>query len=153
MLAVVQHALKAIPGAPDDIIVLLQPTQPFRTPAHVTEAIRLLRETQADSVVSVVPLPLTHHPAFVCGFTADQLWGFDHSLYERPTRRQDVSPVCRMDGTVYAFRRQTVTEHGSIFGVECRPLLIDPADSCELDTMLDWEHVQQRWKQLHGEGS
>src|ERR1041385_7681588 len=53
MIAVVQHALEALSGEPDDIIVLLQPTQPLRTPAHVEEAIRLLRETQADSVVSV----------------------------------------------------------------------------------------------------
>jgi CMP-N-acetylneuraminic acid synthetase len=42
--------------------VLLQPTQPFRKPEHVQQAIQLLQETQADSVVSVVPLPLTHSP-------------------------------------------------------------------------------------------
>jgi CMP-N-acetylneuraminic acid synthetase len=62
MIEVVQHAEPDPRDRGLDIIVLLQPTQPFRTPEHVQQAIRLLQETQADSVVSVVPLPLSHSP-------------------------------------------------------------------------------------------
>ena len=40
-----------------DIVVLLQPTSPLRRPAHVRDAVTMLRETRADSVVSVVELP------------------------------------------------------------------------------------------------
>jgi CMP-N-acetylneuraminic acid synthetase len=161
MLAVVQHALTAVPGDPEDIFVLLQPTAPFRTPAHVTEAIRLLRETQADSVVSVVEVPENYRPDLLM-WVGHHVPGCDgrermmsfmgaHAM-EYPrwspiTRRQDATRAWRRDGTVYAFRRQTVTEHGSIFGVECCPLIIDPADSCELDTIADWDACVRRWEQ------
>ena len=44
-----------------DAIVLLQPTSPFRTAAHVREALRLLEVTGADSVVGVT---VGHEPHF-----------------------------------------------------------------------------------------
>ncbi|NOS67635.1 MAG: acylneuraminate cytidylyltransferase family protein [Candidatus Peribacteraceae bacterium] len=43
------------------IIVLLQPTSPLRTSAHIDAGIRLLQETGADSIVSVTEVP--HAPA------------------------------------------------------------------------------------------
>lgn len=152
MIAVVQHALGQIHGEPDDIIVLLQPTQPFRTPAHVTTAIQQLRETQADSVVSVVPLPLTHHAAWQCAIEHGQLVhpqqdGSVRRLGDRVVaeRRQDLGPRYIRDGTVYAFWRRTVTTYGTIYGEDVRPLLIAPEDSCELDTEADWDAVTRRW--------
>jgi CMP-N,N'-diacetyllegionaminic acid synthase len=57
MIDVVKHALTEIHGAPGQIVLLLQPTQPLREPKHLQAAVALLRESQADSVVSVVALP------------------------------------------------------------------------------------------------
>jgi CMP-N-acetylneuraminic acid synthetase len=166
MLAVVQHALEAIPGEPDDVIVLLQPTQPFRKPEHITEAIRLLRETQADSVVSVVPLPLTHSPDFAQTIHKGRLTGwlqhFDvvddggcdcepqcswHAP-QRPalSRRQDARPAYIRDGTCYTFRRETVTKYRTIYGRYCVPLVIHPNDTCQLDDESDWLNVVERWE-------
>jgi len=151
MIAVVQHALEQIPGQPDDIIVLLQPTQPFRTPARVREAIQLLQETGADSVISVVALPLTHHPAFQMIIQPNgQLithsnptgWGFGGIF----TRRQDVDPVYIRDGTVYVFRRESVTRYGHIYGEFVRPLILEPHETCELDTEQQWAEVEARWE-------
>jgi CMP-N,N'-diacetyllegionaminic acid synthase len=146
MLAVVQHALQQLPGAEDDIIVLLQPTQPFRTADHLREAVRLLRETQADSVVSVVELPKTHSLVFQYHISAGQLV---HADYEdrMPARRQDAEPVYIRDGTVYAFWRRTVSRAGDIYGCPCLPLIIPPEQSCELDTEDDWQRVEARWKE------
>lgn len=159
MIVVVQHALAQLPGPPEDIIVLLQPTQPFRTPAHVTSAIRLLQETHADSVVSVVPLPLSHSPELVCVITGDTLYpypvceGYKQVRFDfsaQPGRRQDVEPVYRRDGTVYVFWRKTVETYGSLYGYRSVALVIDPDDSCELDTEADWTAVERRWKARHG---
>lgn len=135
-------------------VLLLQPTQPFRKPEHLRHAVQLLEESGADSVVSVVPLPLTHSPEMVLsvfrrmGNLCVEPWTGDWS--QRPTRRQDVEPAHRPDGTVYAFRRQTVERYGNIYGQDVRPLVIDPADSCELDTEADWAEVERRWKERHG---
>ena len=61
----------------------------------------------------------------------------------RATRRQDVRPAYARDGTIYAFRRRTVERHGSIYGPDCRPLVIDPEDSINLDSMEDWAAAER----------
>lgn len=153
MIDVVRHVLDTIPGPPDQPIVLLQPTQPFRTPEHVFKALALLAPgvPGVDSVVSVVPLPLSHSPELV--FSLGRLVGGSYRLdpylprtwSRRPTRRQDAHPAFRPDGTVYAFWRRTVTLYGNIYGTDVAPLLIPADESCELDTAEDWADVQRRW--------
>jgi CMP-N,N'-diacetyllegionaminic acid synthase len=155
MPAVVQHALQQIPGQPDDIIVLLQPTQPLRKPEHVQAAIALLRESGADSVVSVVALPLTHGPQMVSWIEAGRLTPYIDGCsgcgkWEYPACRQETRQFYIRDGTVYAFYRKTVDQHGTIYGQDVRPLIIPPEDTCELDTEQDWAALEARWKDRHG---
>ena len=59
MLPVIQHAVAELAsrGWTPGLVVLLQPTSPLRRPAHVRQAVELLRETGADSVVTVVEVP------------------------------------------------------------------------------------------------
>lgn len=147
MISVVKHALEQIPGPEDQIIVLLQPTQPLRKPEHITRAIDLLRSSGADSVVSVVEIPKTHHARFQLAIgPTGSLTAPDHAWGALPVNRQDVRPAYRRDGTVYAFWRRTVTDFGTIYGEDCRPLIIDPDDSCELDTEADWADLERRWR-------
>ncbi len=61
----VRHALTWLEeneGYRPDILVLLQPTAPLRQARHVDEAVALLVESGARSVVSVTPVPGHHHP-------------------------------------------------------------------------------------------
>ena len=147
MIDVVKHALAEIPGPDDQIILLVQPTQPLRQPNHLTAAIQLLEETKADSVVSVVELPLTHKPPFVCFIPRDgSLLPYYNSWAEMPTTRQAPHPAYIRDGTVYAFWRCTVTQYGTIYGKDVRPLIIDSSETCALDTMADWHEAERRLK-------
>ena len=157
MIAVVQHALRDIPGPPNQILVLLQPTQPLRKPEHITKAISLLRESGADSVVSVVELPPTH--AGECQLNIvdvrgrirvlPRMWGAKQASWNMlPRLRQHVSPVYIRDGTVYAFWRKTVSRYkqapprNNIYGNYVVPLIIPASESCPLDTLEDWEHAE-----------
>ena len=54
-------------------------------------------------------------------------------------------PAYKRDGTVYAFKRHTVTYHGNIYGYKSVPLIIDPHDSAELDTEEQWKELEARW--------
>jgi CMP-N-acetylneuraminic acid synthetase len=162
MIDVVTHAMTCIPGSSEDIWVLLQPTQPFRQPRHIQAAIALLQESGADSVVSVVELPRTHSPELACKITEDghltafidtsfeagcDVYVFDrHGLASLPRRRQDAAPAFIRDGTVYAFRRATVEQHGNIYGSNVVPLLMAPEDTCELDTEDQWAEAVRRWE-------
>jgi CMP-N-acetylneuraminic acid synthetase len=106
----------------------------------VQTAIARLRETGADSVVSVVELPKTHHPEFQCQILDGQLVGLSTGT---PTRRQDVDPTFIRDGTVYAFWRRTAAR-GTLYGETVIPLIIPASETCELDTLADWEALEAR---------
>ena len=67
MLPVLVHAAEEArrDGFTADIVVLLQPTSPLRTSAHVDAALELLESSGADSVVSVVEVPHQFSPVSV----------------------------------------------------------------------------------------
>lgn len=159
MVDVVKHALSVVPGPEDEIIVLLQPTQPLRTAAHVRAAIELLQTSGADSVVSVVELPRTHNPNWqmlvIDGHllpfpTASRVVGcspteatVSRDIAWMATRRQDLGRTYIRDGTVYAFRRSTVTTYSNIYGRDVRTLIIPPFETCPLDDPADWARAEE----------
>ena len=140
MLPVVQHAIRGIKG---DVIVLLQPTQPLRAAEHVRSALALLVHTGASSVVSVTPVPAHYLPGYVVSIgPAGRLWAFDgRALDEMATRRQDVAPAYSREGTVYAIRRDVV-EAGSLYGDDCRALVIPPGSTVNIDDEDDWRRAE-----------
>lgn len=144
MLPVVQHAIEALSasGWTPEVIVLLQPTSPLRRGRHIAEAVRMLCETGADSVVTVVEVPRHLSPDYVMRVEAGCLRPF---LPEgaRVTRRQDARPAYVRDGTVYAFRRTTVERFGDIYGEDCRPFVLDEAESLSIDSPADWAAAER----------
>jgi len=144
MIEVVRHALAWLAEAGDvpEALVLLQPTAPLRRPEQIAAAVRLLAAEGCDSVVSVVPLPLHFCPDYVMRIEAGRLVSFLPEG-ERASRRQDVRPAYSRDGTVYAFRCETVARYGNIYGADCRALLVDPALSINLDTPADWAAAER----------
>jgi len=150
MLPVIRHAIDEVTraGWTPELVVLLQPTSPLRRPDHVARAVDLLRSSGADSVVTVVEVPKHLSPDYVMRIDAGVLRPFLPEG-ERVTRRQDVRPAYSRDGTVYAFRRDTLDRCGSIYGDDCRPLIIDARESLSIDTPEDWAAAEKileaRW--------
>lgn len=144
MLPVVQHAIDALAadGWEADIVVLLQPTSPLRRAEHVRAAVNLLRDTNADSVVTVVEVPRHLSPDYVMKMEDGRLRPF---LPEgaRVTRRQDARPAYSRDGTVYACWARTIGRTGSLYGDDCRPLVIDACDSLSIDSPADWDAAER----------
>jgi len=145
MLPVIQHAVSSLSrsGWRADIVLVLQPTSPLRQPQHLVEAVTILSTTEADAVVSVVEVPLHMSPDYVMRIDDGRLLSF---LPEGAgiTRRQDARPAFIRDGTVYACRERTLSEQNSLYGRDCRPLLIRAADSITIDTLEDWQSAEQR---------
>jgi CMP-N-acetylneuraminic acid synthetase len=144
MLPVIEHAVETLArdGWVADAVVLLQPTSPLRTARHIRAAVDLLRSTNADSVVSVVAVPPHLSPDYVMRIEGERLRPFLPEG-ERVTRRQDARPAYSRDGTVYAFRTGTLRRFGSIYGDDCRPLLVDAAESLSIDTEADWAAAER----------
>jgi CMP-N-acetylneuraminic acid synthetase len=144
MLPVVEHALGELAREPwrPEFVVLLQPTSPLRTPAHIRAAVELLRTTGADSVVTIVAVPQHLSPDYVMRLDDGRLRPFLPDGL-RVTRRQDARPAYTRDGTVYAFRSDTLRRFGTIYGDDCRPLLLDAAESLSIDTAADWAAAER----------
>ena len=144
MLPVLQHAVEQLEatGWKPAIIVLLQPTSPLRRSSHLREAVVRLRETRADSVVSVIELPRHLSPDYVMRIDDGELKPF---LPEgaKVLRRQDARPAYVRDGTVYAFWRNTLIVQHSIYGARCVPLLVPAAESITIDAPEDWTKAER----------
>jgi CMP-N,N'-diacetyllegionaminic acid synthase len=139
MQPVIEHALLEVErgGFRPDAVLVLQPTAPLRTGDHVARAVRLLEETGADSVVSVVEIPRHLSPQYAMRISGDRLEAF---LPEGAgiTRRQDVEPAYSRDGTVYLVRRDVLVVRHDLYGADCRPLVLDAAESVNIDSPEDW---------------
>jgi CMP-N,N'-diacetyllegionaminic acid synthase len=145
MLPVLQHAIGALAaeGWVADVIVLLQPTSPLRRPSHIRDVVTLLRDTGADSVVTVVEVPRHLSPDYVMRIDEGVLRPFlpDGG---RVTRRQDARQAYSRDGTAYACWRTTIERFGSIYGERCQPLIVDAAESLSIDSPDDWAAAERR---------
>ncbi len=149
MLPVIDHAVAALEasGWPVEIVVLLQPTSPLRTPAHVRQSVELLRSTSADSVVSVVELPRHLSPDYVMRVDGGRLVPFLPDGL-RVTRRQDARIAYVRDGTVYTFWRRTLRDKKSLYGDDCRPMVVPAVESLTIDGPEDWVEAERRGGRL-----
>jgi CMP-N-acetylneuraminic acid synthetase len=143
MLPVIQHALQQLAGQgwQPDILVLLQPTSPLRRGDHIRDAVTMLRDTGADSVVSVVEMPRHLSPDFVLRLDEGRLRPFLDG--PRVTRRQDARASFARDGTVYVCWRATLERFGDIYGQDCRPIINRPGSSVSIDSPDDWDAAER----------
>jgi CMP-N,N'-diacetyllegionaminic acid synthase len=152
MLAVVQHAVRALEEQGDrpEIIVLLQPSAPFRRVKDITAALDILKNTPAaDSVVSVELVPPHYRPAYVMVIENGRLLPFLPDGIHL-TRRQDAPPVYTRSGQFYIVRRSTLIEKQSIYGDYTIPF-ITTHRAVNIDTLEDWESAERLAKELSQE--
>jgi CMP-N,N'-diacetyllegionaminic acid synthase len=144
MLPVLVHAVTEIEkeGWSPEMIILLQASAPLRKASHIVKAIELLRESQADSVVSVIEIPHLFAPQKALRLEEGSLkfWLEDGKAI---TRRQQLAPSYAREGTVYAFWRRTLMEMGSIYGDRCLPLILSAEESLTLDHESDWNKAEK----------
>lgn len=141
MLTVMGDFLARVPGEPEEIILLVQPTQPLREPKHLRAAIEILERgcSQVTSVVETESLQKLYVS------TNDVLLPV-----AIPTeRRQDARPTYRADGTVYAFRRQDFYLPSFHFQRGAYGMVIPSEESAPLDTPLDWLLAELRLRHAH----
>ncbi len=132
MRDVVEHALAELGS--DGVLVLLQPTSPLRRAEHLDEAVELLLQSGADSVVSVVEVPHRFRPGSLMALEDGRLV----PLRPSPARRQDKQPALARNGpAVLALRIERMGD--DLYGGDCRPYLMRPEDSIDVDEPFDLE--------------
>lgn len=133
---VVQHVLDALSreGRLPDYFVLLQPTSPLRTSAHVEQCLQAFLASPAACTISVTEAE--HHP--YKDFTLDH--GFLHPLFGAEflsQARQRLLAVYRQNGAIYAMKSQTFLELNGFFVEPALPYIMENEDSIDIDSSFD----------------
>lgn len=136
-LPVLQHVLQQI-GESYDAVMTLQPTSPFRNAKHIDEAIALLeKHPEADTLVSVQPVPHQYNPMSVMQL-ADGWLSPWFPVEAQITRRQDKPAVWARNGAaIYLTRTAQLATY--IFGGKTLAYQMSKLDSIDLDDAEDWE--------------
>jgi len=140
-LPVIEHALHWLGEQQNyqpDVIVLLQPTSPLRRAVHIDEAVNVLLETGADSVVSVVEVPHQYNPVSVMKMEDGQLVPFLDGEGTRVLRRQDKPRVYARNGpAVLVTRTPVIQQTGRIYGEVLVPYIMGWPESLDIDASTD----------------
>jgi N-acylneuraminate cytidylyltransferase/CMP-N,N'-diacetyllegionaminic acid synthase len=137
-LPVVMHAIdwvNAHESTGFEQIVLLQPTSPLRTAEDIDNALNLLQEKNADSVVSVSEAH--SHPFLVRQVSED---GRLQDFMPTPSgylARQNLPPVYAINGAVYVVRRDVLMEQQTFYTNRTYAYLMPTERSLDIDTPWD----------------
>jgi CMP-N-acetylneuraminic acid synthetase len=130
MVEVIRHAIVEL--APE-VVVLLQPTSPLRTSADIDAVVRLLAESGADCVVSVVAVPHRYRPEALMDVVDGRVVarGAARSRQEKPV------VFARNGPSILALRATRLGE--DLYEGDCRAYVMDERSSLDIDTEFDLE--------------
>lgn len=143
MVPVLQHAVSFIENKNSihvDVIVLLDPTSPFRRVEDIEACIQKLEHENADSVVTVCEVE--HNPYFVMMELNDDrlvpLIKSDKVI----TRRQDAPDVYRLNAAIYAIKRDVLMNKNKIITNNTMAVIMPQELSAHIDHEIDFEFVE-----------
>jgi CMP-N,N'-diacetyllegionaminic acid synthase len=119
-----------------DIIVMLQPTTPLRSYEDIDNAISILLDKHADSVISVTDVG-GHHPLRMKRIVNGRLINYIDQGVEDMRPRQDLPPVYIRNGAIYAAFREILIEKNSFSGNNCYAFNMPAERSINIDTLDD----------------
>jgi CMP-N-acetylneuraminic acid synthetase len=124
MRDVVEHVLANVPGPPEQPIVLLQPTTPFRTVLEVRTCVDMMCEFGTPAA-TVRAIPSRY-------WRAAPLAPY---LFLPKIRRQDATEQVMFSGEAYVFPRAWGLNPANSF----RVVLLDSEPHVNVDSPADWE--------------
>jgi CMP-N,N'-diacetyllegionaminic acid synthase len=141
-LPVAQHAVRWLmehEGWEPDVLVLLQPTSPLRQARHIDEALGLIGQTAADTVVSVIAVPHRFSPYSLMQLQDGRLCDFwREPLPVDRFRRQNLPVLYARNGpAILASRVAVIFECQSFYGQRVIPYVMNEAESVDIDTPDD----------------
>jgi CMP-N,N'-diacetyllegionaminic acid synthase len=125
-----------------DYIVLLQPTSPLRNEKHIDEAIELLENKNADSIISVCEMD--HSPLW--SNTLPKNGNMNNFLRDEVLnkRSQDLEKYYRLNGAIYICKTDKLLENKSFFLKDnIFAYIMDRKSSIDIDEEIDFLFAQR----------
>lgn len=136
---VAKHAILVLEevGESYDYILLLQPTNPLRTVEDIDNSIKLISETNADSVISFSDVG-ERHPARMKHIDNNG-WVINPPFAEafEGQRRQELEPIYLRDGSIYLTKRDVIVNQNSFQGNKCQAYIIPKERAWNIDEPID----------------
>lgn len=124
-------------GVRYDFVMELPCVAPLRDARHIREAFEKLRDTGADSVISVCQMQ-DKHPVRMKKIDNDLIADFCQEFPEgEGSRRQDLKPCYIRNGGIYSMTRDCIVEQFSRNGKVSRPYIMDDFSSVNVDSLID----------------
>lgn len=158
MLPVLQHCIKFLEEQQQykaDYILLLYPTCPFLSKEKVLEAIKLLDESECNSVMSVVEdygrfwknNPTKKEPNK----------NIPEPFYPKKyVNRQYYKPLLRENGAIYFSKYKALMKKNKLNGKDTwlidkkslKLITMPPSEMIDIDTPKDWKNAEEKIKML-----
>jgi len=138
MISVLQQVLSVKTA---DIIVLLDPTSPFRLVKDIEACLEKINEPATDSVVTVTEAE--HNPYFIMGTIGlNDCWKFPLVKTDLPiARRQEAPKAYQLNAGVYVIKK-AVIEAGKIFTDKTKAVIMPIERSVHIDTKMDFKFAE-----------
>jgi CMP-N,N'-diacetyllegionaminic acid synthase len=149
----IEHMLKEYEqkGERYEDFILLEPTSPGRTAAHIQEVAHLMLEKkQADSIVGITELPPNHSPSKALSMDSGQFVtrASDGALLKNLRHlTQFVEPTYYINSSIYACRYSNF-QKGSLWGDTTLGYVMNSSYSFNIDTQDDWELAEYKMGKL-----
>jgi CMP-N,N'-diacetyllegionaminic acid synthase len=139
MVPVIMHSIEQMHAQQYDLMLLLQPTSPLRTSAHIDHAIELMQKhPQADGVLGVMRL-FDHHPARIKKIGDDGYIADFCMPEEDAAGRTDLSPPAYIrNGAIYLTRMPYFLKHQTVKRGRMLPYEMTAEESINIDEPIDF---------------
>tara|TARA_R110002096_G_scaffold42144_1_gene113706 strand:- start:1553 stop:2278 length:726 start_codon:yes stop_codon:yes gene_type:complete len=142
---VLKQALEEMEAQDDrryDIVLMLQPTSPLRTPQQVEACVRKLMDGNFDAVWTVSETDSKGHPLKQLVVSANGEMDYYDPRGAEIIARQQLQPVYHRNGVAYAITRDCLLNHGSIKGNRSGALVVDePLANIDTEADLEWAEI------------
>lgn len=117
-----------------ELVVFLQATSPLREAKDIDEAVKKLRDDQADSLFSSARL----QDFFIWGQKTEGLISLNYD-FKRRLRRQETMPQYVENGSIYVFKPEILRRYNNRFGGRIATYEMEFWKTWEIDSLEDKE--------------
>ncbi len=132
-------------GESFEYMCCLYPTAPFVTPEAIGQAMKILEDNGADTVLPVVKFSFPPQRGVVMKD------GYLTPKYPEcmPMRSQDLEPMYHDAGQFYCMKVSSFLEQGKVVMDKTMPYMQDDMNVQDIDTPEDWAIAEVKYKVLH----
>ncbi|MGL2994913.1 cytidylyltransferase domain-containing protein [Flavobacterium sp. TSSA_36] len=152
VIPVIHHVLEKM-NSNYDLIVLLQPTSPFRKSEQLDQIITFFKkDINLEGVISVVPVE-DNHPARMYSLNSDFGMKPFLSSKEETVRRQDLNPVYLRNGCFYVVKTESFLAQNTVMPSQKKGYIMDSKYHVNIDNPRDFMLASLIYEEWENENS